>query len=53
MNDNDILEVKAALEYVEDEPVTFECTTVGQDTEIEHAQIKAFIAGVEYAKNNS
>jgi len=52
MNDNITELVKAAIAYARDHPETFQKTTMEEDIEIEGAQITAFIAGAEYAKNN-
>jgi len=52
MDERDWLSVKAALDYWAQEPVEIECTNDDEDTEIEHAVIGAFLAGVEYAKNH-
>ena len=52
MNDNDIELVKAAIAYAREHPETFQKTTIEEDVEVENAQITAFIAGAEYAKNN-
>lgn len=52
MNDNVIELVKAAIAYARNNPETFPKLTVEEDIKIEGAQITAFIAGAEYAKNN-
>jgi len=52
MTHQDWLSVRAAMEYVKKNALTFPKTNIEEDTEIEHAQIRAFLAGVEYAKNN-